>query len=555
MAKQNLVEAEARGALLNGMETVANIVGATFGRRGKTVVLGRPMGPAIITKDGVTVARYMSVSDPFENEGAKLIQEVAGKTNTEAGDGTTAATILCHAIFAEGNRLLAAGHNSMAVERGIQRAVEIVRIELKRLARPIDPTDLEAIRAVALIAANADQELGSVIAKAVHKVGVEGVVMVDTSPTTETTLETSEGLQFDRGFVAPSFMLNRAQGVTIYENCNIFITDRRLIDGELMGKFLLLYMTICGQSPLMIVAEDIAEGALQVLNVNNGKQLNIGGRILLCQVCPVKTPGSGPSKKEELEDIAVFCGAQAFTLARGDDILKATKDDFGSAAKVVITPGRTTIVNGAGSPLRLDNRKDEIRSRIADPGAKEFERAQLERRLALLSASIAVIKIGSSVHSKLLEKRDRVEDSVNATKAALKEGIVPGGGMALLRCIPVLEAALEGMVSQESVGLMIVLKALDRLLHRLASNAGDSGDLIVGKALEIVREADDSKSGWGYNAATMQFEDLVLAGIVDPVKVVRLALENSAELAGLLLTAAAIVVDVPDPITQSRQHQ
>jgi chaperonin GroEL len=547
MSKQNLIEEQARKAILDGMETVANIVGATLGPRGKTVILGRPAGipgPALITKDGVTVARYISLPDPFENEGAKLIQEVAGKTNSEAGDGTTAATILCHALFKEGNRLIAAGHNAMAVERGIRRAVDCCRDHLKQMARPIDQADLASIRNVAMIAANSDPELGGIISKALHKVGVEGVVMVDTSPTIDTTLELSEGLQFERGFISPHFIVNRAQAVTIYDNCNIFVTDRRLIDGELIGKFLGNYLGMCGQAPLVIIAEDVAEGALQVLAVNNGKQLSINGRILPCQVCPVKAPGSGPTKKEELEDIAVFTGAQAFTIARGDDILKATKDDFGSAAKVVIANGRTTIIDGQGSPLRIENRKDEIRSRIADPAIKEFERAQLERRLALLSSSIATIKIGSSVHSKLLEKRDRVEDSVNATRAALKEGIVPGGGMALLHCIPHLRRLRENIDAAEAAGVDVVLRALDRPLHRLASNAGASGDLIVGQALEAA-----PCPGWGFNAATGKFEDLLLAGIIDPVKVVRLALENSAELAGLLLTSAAMVVDVPETPT------
>ncbi len=367
-----------------------------------------------------------------------------------------------------------------------------------------------------------------------------------------------EGLQFDRGFISPHFIVNRAQAVTIYENCNIFVTDRRLIDGELMGKFLQHYMTLVGQAPLLIIAEDVAEGALQVLAVNNGKQLNIGGRILACQVCPVKAPGSGPSKKEELEDIAVFCGATAFMIGRGDDILKASKDDFGSAAKVIVAPGRTTIVDGEGSPLRLDNRKDEIRTRIADPQIKEFERAQLERRLALLSSSIATIKIGSNVHAKLLEKRDRVEDSVNATRAALKEGVVPGGGMALMRSIPILRALLDKSSTDDSAGIDVVLQALDRPLHRLATNAGASGDLMVGKVMELVDGAgpyesqDDYASDlseWGYNAERDQIENLFDAGIIDPVKVVRLALENSAELAGLLLTSAGMIVDIPEPPT------
>lgn len=568
MAKQILQGEEARRAILRGFDAVADVVGATLGPRSGTVILGRPYSAALVTKDGVTVAESISVSNPFDNEGAKLIQEAARKTNQEAGDGTTAATILTRAIFREGVKVVAAGANSMAIERGIQKGVASVVAALAELAQPIDQTDLDAIRKVATISANGDTEMGDVIAQAVHKTGVEGVVMVNTSPTLETTLEISEGLQFERGFVdTKAFMRDTARGVTIFEGCNIFVTDRRLLDGNHVGEFLLRYLEACGATPLLIVAEDIAQEALQVLAINNGKILRVAGKDVQCNIVCVKTPGSGASKKDELDDIAIWANARAYTVANGDDFTKVKKEDFGSAERVIVSPRTTTIVGGNGIGLRVDTRREELRSRIADPEAKEFEKAQLERRLALLSASIAVIKIGSSVHSKLLEKRDRVEDAVNATKAALKEGIVPGGGVALIRCLPALQATIEAMDGEEKVGAKIIAQALTQPLHRLATNSGKSGDVIVEKVKDGGRitifngTSEDMPVDlsqfhpeyFGYNAATDTFEDLVEAGIIDPAKVVRLALQNSAELAGLLLTSAALVVDVPEPHNAPQQ--
>jgi len=364
-------------------------------------------------------------------------------------------------------------------------------------------------------------------------------------------------------------MTDRSRGVTIFESCNIFVTDRRLIDLNMMGAFLKNYLDMCGRIPLLIIAEDIAEGALQVLVANFEN----------CRAIPVKTPGSGPSKKDEIDDIAIWSGARAYTVAEGADLLKLKKEDFGSADKVIITPRNTTIVGGHGQGIRVETRKDELRSRLEDTEIKDFERAQLEKRLALLSASVAVIKIGSSVHSKLLEKRDRVEDAVNATKAALKEGIVPGGGVALIRCLPALRTFIDGTEfgdPEQKVGAEIVAKVLTTPLHRLATNAGKSGDVIVGKVIAghpLVGEDGKFHIGglagayqpnggqmpmgtgapypdprhYGYNAASDRFEFLVDAGIIDPAKVVRLALQNSAELAGLLLTSAALVVDIPEP--------
>jgi chaperonin GroEL len=563
--KQNLKNEDARKAILAGMAEVADIVGATLGPRGQTVILDRPFGAPLVTKDGVTVAKQIAVPDVFENAGAKLIQEVAQKTNMEAGDGTTAATILTHAIFREGVKVVAAGANSMAIERGIHRAVATVVAQLAVLAQPIAKDQIDAIRHIATIAANGDKEMGDVIARAVHRTGIEGVCRVDTSPTIETTVDFTEGLQFERGLLAPYFMTDPGRGVAIHENCNIFVTDRRMIDQKQMAAFLELYGQIAGRAPLLIVAEDIAEGALQVLAVNSPPARASKNLPQIAPICPVRCPGSGATKKEEIEDIAIFCGARAYTLNTGDQFTALRLEDLGSADRVEITPYRTTIIGGHGAAIRLETRKDEIRSRIAEPTVKEFEKTELERRLALLSTSVAVIKIGSSVHSKLLEKRDRVEDSVNATRAALKEGIVPGGGTALIRCLPALDDLIAEVDGDERTGARIVAQALTAPLHRLASNAGRSGDLIVGEVVAMnspeswirghgfiedearLLDTTLNVAQWGYNAATDHFEDLIESGIIDPAKVVRLALQNSAELAGLLLTSAALVVDLPEP--------
>ena len=529
MPRQLLFREEARAALLRGMDKVADAVGATLGPRGQTVVLGRPFGPAQVTKDGVTVARALSLPDPYENEGAKLIQEVAQRTNAEAGDGTTAATILTRAIFAEGYRQVTAGADPQALERGIRLAVECVVAALRLLAQPISQDNLDQIRAVATIAANGDTEMGGVIAEAIHRAGLEGNFSLDTSPVPETTVTLAEGLQIQRGFLSPLFCLNRARGETVFQNCNLLLTERRLIDPKTLLPFLQMYQSQARGIPLLIVAEDVEQGALQLLAANFPQGL---------MAVPIRAPG-GPMKKEELEDIAVLTSAKVFTVSKGDDLASATMEDLGSAERVVVTPHRTTIAGGQGSPMRVTARLDELRSRIADPETKDFDRALLERRLAALSSKVAVIRIGSSLQSKLLEKRDRAEDSLNATLAALKEGIVPGGGTALIRCLIPLREKAASLSGDEATGAGIVARALTAPLHRIASNAGQSGDVIVAKVLVCVGNV-------GYNAAADRFEDLIAAGIIDPVKVVRLALQNAAEMAGLLLTSAALVVDIPE---------
>ncbi|HEY1810633.1 MAG TPA: molecular chaperone GroEL [Acidobacteriaceae bacterium] len=548
MPRQLLYREEARAALLRGMDQVAAAVGATLGPRGHTVVLARGgpnMGiPPLITKDGVTVATSISLPDPWENEGAKLLQEIARRTDAEAGDGTTATVVLAHALFREGVRQVTAGADPQSVERGMRAATAVVVEELKNIAQPIDQQDLAQISAIATIAANGDTELGSIIGEALHRGGIEGNFRLDQSPTTATTLTMSEGLQFDRGAVNPAFIADRRRMQTVFDSCNVLVTDRRLIGGKTIHPFLQMYVAKAPTIPLLIVAEDIEGEALQILAVNNGKSFS---------VCPVRTPGSGPGKKEEIEDIAIYTGAKYFSIARGEDIAGATIDDLGSADSVIVSPHRTVIIGGHGAPIRIETRKDELRTMLADTEIRDYDKARVELRLASLSARIAVIRLGSAVQSKLLEKRDRAQDSVNAARAALQEGIVPGGGTALIRCLPALTIAIEGMSGDERTGAQIVAKALTAPLHQLATNAGKSADVITEKVLDwgafVLDGAVCDRRGekYGYNAAADRFEDLVVAGIVDPVKVTRLALQNSAELAGLLLTSAALVVDLPEP--------
>jgi chaperonin GroEL len=566
MPRQIKHEDDCRQTILRGMDAVADLVGSTLGPRGHTVIIGQPIGPAKVTKDGVTVAEGVSVPDPWENEGAKLIQQAARKTNTEAGDGTTAATILTRALYREGIRQVTAGADSQALERGMRLAVTRVVEELGKIATPVAQEDLATLEAVATVAANGDKEMGSEIAKAVHHAGLEGNYTLDPSLTSKTTFEIAKGLQFQRGLDKwPQFM-NDQRGMAIFGACNIFITDMHLIEVEQAAALLRKYSSFGGMVPLLIICEDVSQGALQVLSANNGRSVN---------VCPVRAPGSGLEKKEILQDIAILTGSTAVMIARGDKIESVDKDHFGSADRVLVTPVRTTIVGGHGQAERVELRKDELRARIKDAETPEYGRAQLERRLAMISAKIAIIKLGAGVNSKLLEKRDRAEDSLNATLGALKEGIVPGGGVALIRTLPGLGELIQTMAGDEKIGAQVVASALTVPLATLAKNAGAKPDVVVQQVIEMPLakrlEFDDALaqakpgmaepdgdvypqgtgrldfSGFGYNAARDCYEHLPAAGIIDPAKVVRLALENAVELSGLLITASGGVVEVPDP--------
>ena len=548
MARQIKLEDECRQAILQGMNIVADLVGSTLGPRGHTVIIGQPMGPAKVTKDGVTVAESVSVPDAWQNEGAKLIQQAARKTNTEAGDGTTAATILTRALYKEGSRQVTAGADSQSLERGMRLAVTRVVEELKELASPVAQEDLALLEQVATVAANGDKEMGSVIAQAVHHAGIEGNYSLDPSPTLKTTFEIAKGMQFQRGLDKwPQFM-NDQRGMAIFGACNIFVTDMHLIDVEQTATLLTKYIKTFGKIPLLIICEDVSQGALQTMSANFSR-----GNVV---VCPVRAPGSGLEKKEILEDIAVLTGAKAFTIARGDKVENVAKEHFGSADRVLVTPVRTTIIGGHGADEHVDRRKEELRARIKDAESPEYLRAQYERRLAMISAKIAIIKIGAGVNSKLLEKRDRAEDSLNATLGALKEGVVPGGGVALIRSMPGLDKLIKGMTGDEKIGALVVRSALTAPLATLAKNAGAKPDVVVQRVIDIPAEGGGVAkllpneppdfTRWGFNAATGAYQSMTEAGIVDPAKVVRLALENAVELSGLLVTSSGGVVNVPD---------
>ena len=546
MSKQFLLHDEARAAILRGMNTAADIVGSTLGPLGGTVVLGRPAGygPAKVTKDGVSTAAELELPDPWENEGAKLIIEVAKRTNQEAGDGTTAATILTRAIFREGCRQITAGCNPHAIKRGIQQAVVCVTDELKRIAQPIprigDIPDLDTLIHIATIAANGDAEIGTVIGEAVQKAGLEGTYSPDTSPDGKTTYTITEGLQFQRGFIDQTFMRDRAAGQTVFHDCNVFVTDRRLVDGPQMVTFLQNYQAKAAHVPLLIIAGDVESAALSTLAVNNLNNI--------VQACAVRTPGTGEARKDEIEDIAILTGARYFQTSNLDLPETATIQDFGSARKVIVTPHHTTIVGGEGAALSIETRKDELRGRLADPKLTDFDRAVCERRLAAISASIVVFHIASKTDSNYREISDRFEDSLRATLAALKEGIVPGGGTALLRTLPALQSLIDTLQGDEKTGAQIIAQSLSAPLRQIATNAGKSGDVIVEKLF-----TDLNTNGWGWNAAADRFEDMPAAGIIDPAMVVRLALQNSAEQSALLLTAKAMIIDLPEANPQPKQ--
>ena len=538
MPRQILLNDEARREILSGIAQVAEVVGATLGPRGQTVILSRQIGSALITKDGVTVARSISLADPWQNEGAKLVQEVAGRTDTSAGDGTTATVILTHAIYAEGHRHITAGADPQAIERGIALGALAAVASVRALALPVEQKNEQRLIAAATIAANGDLELGSVIGRAVSHAGLEGAYTLDPSPTPETTFQTTPGFQFERGLLKhPQFMTDPGHGMAVLAPCNVFVTDRRLIDGAQTQRILQTYMEKARSRPLLIVAEDCEGAALQTILANNRRQLPDGS--MLPPICFVRTPGAGATRKDDLQDLAIYCGAKPFLVMKGELPETATIEDFGSADRVLVTPHRTTIVGGHGAPIVIDERKDELRARIKDPETKDFDRSLLERRLAALSASIVVIRIGSRVNSKLLEKRDRAQDAHNAAMGTLQEGIVPGGGVALARAVKAVEAAAAKLRGDQRLGALTVAAALTAPLRQLATNCGEPADVVIARVMRC-------RGAEGFNGATGIYEDLVEAGIVDSAKVVRLALENAAELAGLLLTAKALVVDVPE---------
>jgi chaperonin GroEL len=525
MPKQLKFDEEARAALLRGVNLMAEAVKATLGPKGRNVVIDKKFGSPTITKDGVTVAKEIELKDNFEDMGAQLIKEVASKTSDVAGDGTTTATVLAQAIFREGLRNVTAGANPMALKRGIDAAVEAVVEELKKLSK--STKDKKEIAQVATIAANNDKTIGNLIAEAMEKVGKDGVITVEESKSAETVLDVVEGMQFDRGYLSPYFVTDAERMECVLEDAYLLIHEKKI---SVMKDMLpLLEQVARAGKPLLVIAEDVEGEALATLVVNK-----LRGTL---QCCAVKAPGFGDRRKAMLEDIAILTGGKAITEDLGIKLENIKLDDLGRAKKVVVDKDNTTIVEGAGKPAAIEGRIKQIRTQIEET-TSDYDREKLQERLAKLAGGVAVIKVGAPTETAMKEKKARVEDALNATRAAVEEGIVPGGGVALLRAAKAIDAlTLEG---DEKVGAQIVKRALEEPIRQIVENAGLEGSVVV----EKVRS--DTRVTWGFDAETLQYVDMMEAGIIDPTKVERIALQNAASVASLLLTTEALITDLPE---------
>ncbi|HET7274483.1 MAG TPA: chaperonin GroEL [Longimicrobiaceae bacterium] len=528
MAAKDLVfSTEARASLKKGVDKLAEAVKVTLGPKGRNVVIDRKFGSPTITKDGVTVAKEVELEDPIENMGAQMVKEVATKTSDLAGDGTTTATVLAQAIFREGLKNVTAGANPMSLKRGIDKAVEKVIEELRGIS--VETAGKKEIAQVGTISANNDEEIGSLIADAMEKVGKDGVITVEEAKGLETTLETVEGMQFDRGYLSPYFVTDPDRMEAALEDAMILIHDKKIS----AMKDLLPVLEKVAQTgkPLLIIAEDIEGEALATLVVNK-----LRGTL---KVAAVKAPGFGDRRKAMLQDLAVLTGGQVISEDVGFKLENAVLSDLGRAKRIVIDKDNTTVVDGGGTDEAIQGRIKEIRSAI-DKSTSDYDSEKLQERLAKLSGGVAVINVGAATETEMKEKKARVEDALHATRAAVEEGIVPGGGVALLRA----QASLKGLKfddSDENVGVRIVERALEEPIRQIVQNAGAEGSIVVAK----VRE--QKNKSFGYNARTDTYEDLVAAGVIDPTKVTRTALQNAASIAGLLLTTEAVVVEHPEP--------
>ena len=522
MAKQLLFDLEARRALERGVNTVANAVKVTLGPRGRNVVLERKYGSPIITKDGVTVAKEIEVTDPYENMGAQLCREVASKTNDVAGDGTTTATVLAHAIVTEGLKNVAAGANPIALKRGIDKAVKVAVEEIQRIAIPVEGK--ERIAHVGAIAGN-DPSIGELISEAMEKVGKDGVITVEEGKGTGTTVEVVEGMRFDRGYISGYFITNTETLEARLEEPYILIHEKKISNvHELLP---LLEKVVQANRPLLIIAEDVEGEALATLVVNKLK-----GTL---KVCAVKAPGFGDRRKAMLEDIAVLTGGTVISEALGQKLENVDLDMLGQARLVTVEKENTTIIEGKGEPQAVKGRIEQIKREIEET-TSDYDREKLQERLAKLAGGVAIIEVGASTETELKEKKKRIEDAVNATRAAVEEGIVPGGGTAFIDILPALDK-LE-LSDEEAVGVAILRRALTEPLRQIAVNAGLEGSVIV----ERVKA---EQPGIGFNAVTEEFVDMIKAGIADPAKVTRTALQNAASIGGMLLTTEALVADIP----------
>jgi chaperonin GroEL len=525
MAKQLLFNEEARAALLRGVNVMAHAVKATLGPKGRNVVIDKKFGSPTITKDGVTVAKEVELKNPYENMGAQMIKEVASKTSDVAGDGTTTATVLAQAVFREGLKNVTAGANPMGLKRGIEQAVEKVVAELKSMTK--STKDKKEIAQVATIAANNDKTIGNLIAEAMEKVGKDGVITVEEAKAMETTLEVVEGMQFDRGYLSPYFVTDPERMETVLEDALILIHEKKI---SVMKDMLpLLEQVVRSGKPLLIIAEEVEGEALATLVVNKLRGT------LSC--CAVKAPGFGDRRKAMLEDIATLTGGKAMTEDLGIKLENLKLEDLGRAKKIVVDKDNTTLVDGAGSSKEIEGRIKQIRAQIEET-TSDYDREKLQERLAKLAGGVAVIKVGAATETEMKEKKARVEDALNATRAAVEEGIVPGGGVALLRAAKALDhLKLEG---DEATGAHIVRRALEEPIRQIVANAGLEGSVVV----ERVKAAKEL--ALGFDAESNQYVDMMQAGIIDPTKVERIALQNAASIASLLLTTEALVTDIPD---------
>ena len=523
MAKQIVYGEQSRQAILRGVNQLADAVKVTLGPQGRNVILDKKFGSPTITKDGVTVAKEIELKNPLENMGAQMVREVASKTSDVAGDGTTTATVLAQAIYREGAKNVAAGANPMAIKRGIERAVETIVASLKAQSKPVTGP---MIAQVGTISANHDETIGRIIAEAMEKVGNDGVITVEEARTLDTSLEVVEGMQFDRGYLSPYFVTNPERMEVVLENPFILIHEKKISS---MKDLLPVLEQVAGLSrPLLIIAEDIEGEALATLVVNK-----LRGTL---QVAAVKAPGYGDRRKAMLEDVAILTNGRAVTEDLGIKLDSLKIEDLGQAKKVTIDKDNTTIVDGAGSPASIEGRVKQLRAQVEDT-ASEYDREKLQERLAKLVGGVAIIKVGAATETEMKEKKARVEDAMHATKAAVEEGIVPGGGVALLRASKVLqELTLD---DDEQIGVKIIARAIEEPLRWIATNAGHEGSIVVQKVREMGPEE-------GFNAQTEKFENLVQAGVIDPTKVVRAALQHAASIASLLLTMEAVITQIPE---------
>jgi chaperonin GroEL len=522
MAKQIVTGVNSRQAILRGVNILADAVKITLGPKGRNAVIEKKFGGPIITKDGVTVAKEIELQDPLDNMGAQMVKEVASKTSDVAGDGTTTATVLAQAIFREGVRTLAAGANPMALKRGIEKAVEVAVRGIKRLHKDVKG---EMIAQVGAISANNDRQIGSIIAEAMKKVGKDGVITVEESKTMETTLEVVEGMQFDRGYLSPYFVTAPERMECVLEDVFILIHEKKI--SSLRELLPLLEQTTKMSKPLLIISEDVEGEALATLVINK-----LRGTL---QCVAVKAPGFGDRRRAMLEDIAVLAGGKAISEDLGVNLENVKVEELGRAKKVIIDKDNTTIIEAGGKASEIEGRIKQLRTQI-EASSSDYDQEKLQERLAKLVGGVAVIKVGAATETELKEKKARVEDALHATRAAVEEGIVPGGGVALLRCIPAL--AKLNLQDDEATGVNIVRRALEEPTRQIAQNAGREGAIIVG------RVRDSKEEDFGFNAETGEFGDMIKAGVIDPAKVTRLALQNAASIVALMLTTEVLIADI-----------